>query len=86
MMATCALDIGIGVIEDVVPLSDPKWASLWAILEEFAWFAFGFFFWSVARSELWVDMKVPRLRLRNGIPSIVWWCKGEFLADDELVE
>jgi len=43
-MATCALDIGIGVIEDVVPLSDPKWASLWAILEEFAWFAFGFFF------------------------------------------
>jgi len=44
MTATCALDIGIGVIEDVVPLSDPKWASLWAILEEFAWFAFGFFF------------------------------------------
>lgn len=68
MTATYALDIGIGGMEDVVPLSDPKWASLWAISEEFAWFGFSFFFfflcffWSVARSELWVDMEVPRLR------------------------
>lgn len=44
MTATYALDIGIGGMEDVVPLSDPKWASLGAISEEFAWFGFSFFF------------------------------------------
>lgn len=58
----------------MVPLSDPKWASLWAISEEFAWF---FIFleergaWSVVLSELWVDMKVPRLRSRTCAGSLV---------------
>jgi len=56
MTATYALDIGIGGMEDVVPLSDPKWASLWAISEEFAWFGFSFFIFFFVSFGVWHDL------------------------------